>query len=307
MYDHVPGSGPCAHVKRIKGRTYYASPWDAHVEDQGIPSWMYQPPPLKELEWANLPTSTENNIIVLFAEMDEILAMLTKKFWRNLSYGAVTWGIVPLISEIKSGLKAIERIAQSIDGTHYEAESYSVEKFDLGAMTALEPLQTQTKFTRSVKYHAYGRAYYKELELSALLDRLGFHPDPATLWELVPFSFVVDYILPIGKFLEGLRRGGWVKAVYFDGWVSATVNTAGIMYQPPYTGWRTDPHEVPFEYSAYFRYPHSTVLVAPEAELPQFELPTFEEAYNMAYLANKKLRSVAPPIHWDWVFQQGDS
>jgi len=123
----------------------------------------------------------------------------------------------------------------------------------------------------------------------------------------VPFSFVVDYIFPIGKFLEGLRRGGWVKAVYFDGWISAKVNTSGYIYQYPGSYYLTNPRNIPFEYNSYYRYPKSTVLVAPEAELPSFELPTFEEVFNMAYLANKRLRKIVPPVHWDWVIENEDN
>lgn len=306
MYDVSPGGGMCAHIKRVQALNYHAPPWKADIENFDIPSFLYTPPPLTTLDWANLPTSTEVNIIVLLTEMDEILAMLCKKFWRQLSYGAITWGIVPLISEIESGLKAIQNIAKSIDGTQYEATNYKVINYDVGDIGGPHA-GMQWKAETSIKYHAYGKAYYKELELSSLLDRIGFHPDPATLWELVPFSFVVDYILPIGKFLNGLRRGGWVKAVYFDGWVSAKVTTTGYMYNPPWHTWKYVPERVPFEYRAYFRHPHASVLVAPEADLPQFELPTFEEAFNMAYLANKKLRSVVPPIHWDWVFSEQDT
>lgn len=306
MRDNMPGGGPCEHVKRLRGLNYYASPWDIHVENEDVPPYIFTPPTLKELDWANLPSSTEANIITFLAEIDDTIAMLTTKFWRQLSYGAVTWGIVPLIDEIKSGLKAIDNIAQSIDGTHYEAETSDFTDIELWAPRG-RPYQYY-KGKRTTVFHAYGKAYYKGLEFSAFLDRLGFHPDPATLWELVPFSFVVDYIFPIGKFLEGLRRGGWVKAVYFNGTVSAKVHSDGYMYAPPWMGPIYTPKEVPYEYTSYFRYPQSSVLVAPEAELPTFELPTFEEAYNMAYLANKKLRSITPPVHWDWVFtSEGDN
>lgn len=307
MFDMVPGGGKCTHIKRDRALHYYAPPWELQVENEDIPLYLTVPPPLTELDWANLPSSTENNIIVLLAEIDEIIAMLTWKFWRHLSYGAITWGVVPLISEIKSGLKAIQKIAQSIDGTQYEATTYQTQDFLLWGAGNAWHSKMMWDYTQSTKYHAYGKAYYKELEIPALLDRIGFHPDPATLWELVPFSFVVDYIFPIGQFLEGLRRGGWVKAVYFDGWVSAKATTEGHMSVMSHLGYSLIPTRVPFKYSTYLRNPHATVLVAPEAKLPEFELPTFEEAFNMAYLANRKLRSVVPPIHWDWVFGNEDS
>jgi len=303
MWDFNPGGGSCVHVKRKQALHYYAPPWGS-IENEDIPPLFYTPPPLVELDWANLPSSSELNVITLLAEMDDVIATLTWKFWRQLSYGAITWGIVPLISEIKSGLKALQNIAKSIDGTQYEATTYDVS--DYVGHVGGQWYYMQWNVKKSIKYHAYGKAYYDDLLFSSILDKIGFHPDPATLWELVPFSFVVDYIFPIGKFLEGLRRGGWVKAVYFDGWVSATVNSTGYMSAPSWAGFTYEPEKVPFEYNTYFRYPHSSVLVAPEATLPQFELPTFEEVFNMAYLANKKLRRVVPPVHWDWLFDNED-
>jgi len=305
MVDMNPGGGPCTHIKRVQALNYSTPSFVGwQVENQDIPSFLLTPPPLTELDWANLPTSTELNIIVLLAEIDEILATLTWKFWRQLSYGAITWGIVPLISEIESGLKAIRNIGKTIDGTQYEATTYSTTVNTYGDVVGYPRMEW--KVTQSIKYHANGKAYYDDLVISSMLDRLGFHPDLATLWELVPFSFVVDYIFPIGKFLEGLRRGGWVKAVYFDGWVSASVNTTGHMSAPSWASWKYVPKQVPFEYNTYYRFPHSSVLVAPEATLPQFELPTFEEVFNMAYLANKKLRRAVPPIHFDWLFDNED-
>lgn len=303
--DNNPGPGPCTHIKRNQGLNYVLPGWRQYI-DFDIPRGILWNPPVPDLDWGKLPSSTEANIISLIAEIDEILSTLTIKFWRQLSYGAVTWGIVPLISDIKAGLKAIINIGETIDGTQYEATTHTSEKRTIpgASLCCGDADWGDTWFVdKTIEYHAIGKVYYQDLGASALLDRLGFHPDLATLWDLVPFSFVVDYIIPIGNFLESYRRGGWVKAVYFNGWVSAKARIRGHLYRGD-----TVPNEVPYDYSTYSRYPLSSVLIAPEPdELPSLELPTFEEVFNMAYLGNKKLQRVTPPIHWDWVFPQEDN
>lgn len=44
-----------------------------------------------------------------------------------------------------------------------------------------------------------------ERELRGLLDALGFELNPAILWEAIPFSFVVDWFIGVGRYLEGLK------------------------------------------------------------------------------------------------------
>lgn len=44
--------------------------------------------------------------------------------------------------------------------------------------------------------------------VAQLLDMAGFYPDLHTLWNAVPFSFLVDYVLPVGDTLEA-EFGSW--------------------------------------------------------------------------------------------------
>lgn len=45
--------------------------------------------------------------------------------------------------------------------------------------------------------------------LKILLDELGVHPDLRTVWDIVPLSFVVDYLIPVGDTLEKVHPRGW--------------------------------------------------------------------------------------------------
>lgn len=63
------------------------------------------------------------------------------------------------------------------------------------------------------RYHATVRYRYplppvlrtEAGRLRALLDTLGINGNPATIWNAIPFSFVVDWFVNIGGFLKGIR------------------------------------------------------------------------------------------------------
>lgn len=71
------------------------------------------------------------------------------------------------------------------------------------------------KFVCTIKYtseltDAFGQPISPNdpeiVRLGAALDTLGVNMNPAILWDLVPFSFVVDYFVGIGDWLERFKR-----------------------------------------------------------------------------------------------------
>jgi hypothetical protein len=42
--------------------------------------------------------------------------------------------------------------------------------------------------------------------LKAFMTQIGFNNPINLLWEIIPYSFVVDWFLPIGQYLEGLTN-----------------------------------------------------------------------------------------------------
>jgi hypothetical protein len=75
-------------------------------------------------------------------------------------------------------------------------------------------LQTHYHASRPLRYHATMRYRYKIIgtdlatwqgELDALLDTLGLNLNPAILWNAIPFSFVLDWIVKVGDWLEQFK------------------------------------------------------------------------------------------------------
>jgi len=56
-----------------------------------------------------------------------------------------------------------------------------------------------------------------------MLDVQGFHPDAATVWEAVPFSWLVDWVLPVGNYLESMTGNWFQPAVSYRGTISSKI------------------------------------------------------------------------------------
>lgn len=191
--------------------------------------------PSPQLNWNKLLSSSELGLIQILAELDETIAMFTKKFIKQLSYGSVTWGVLPFVSELKATIQAIQRsLNRAVDAfQRYEDEltEGGKEKYTFS--------YTYSRYTFEIEYEAVLRhsgsitlpdgSLYLEI-----LDRIGLHLNPETAWDLIPFSFVADYFLPIGQWLQTISNKGWIKAVMFEGWrtLDITGTYSGVDLQP---------------------------------------------------------------------------
>jgi len=105
---------------------------------------------------------------------------------------------------------------------HYQEQRSSY--MSLG--TAGSPyIGTQTEtFTADIRY---GMRYQIDNHLKAFLAQTGFTNPINLAWEVLPYSFVVDWFIPIGPYLESLSA--WDGLVFLDGWRSQTTKL--------YTNW----------------------------------------------------------------------
>lgn len=235
-------------------------------------------PRLNSLEWNRLPSSTELGLIQLFAEIDDTIALFTRRFWQQLSYGSFTWGVVPFVSDLVATAEAVSNLAENISSFAYEtSERLPVELRVPWGPTSHEDCTGSCTVRRTglgdISFQHFG---------SRALDWLGFHPDLATAWDLIPFSFVVDYLLPIGDYLESFRQGGWVQTMVFTGWL--TIKCDVSITHKFYGSWAL-PYEATSRLRMFSRSSVSDVLVVqPNTEGINFEMPSLREMFNMLYL-----------------------
>lgn len=124
------------------------------------------------------------------------------------------------------------------------------------------------------------------------LDYIGFYPDLSTLWNMLPFSFLIDYVVPIGDALEG---DPWmVPRVDFSmGCYSVNIrgNWAVEITSNQYPGLIPDPG-VPTPdmlvtqgtFNVYSREPVSPVLDG--VDLPNISAPRLRQQANIAALVS---------------------
>lgn len=163
-------------------------------------------------------------LLNLLGELDDLIATFTLKFWKQLTYGAFNWGILPLISDLKSLSASFDDvfnggIASAIDS--FNEKEYSTYSIKLDGLVPGLPRHTyefKGKLRLSGSHHVSFPSSSPTTALQLFLDELGVHPDLRTIWDLIPLSFVLDYFLPIGDILESAHPRGWFRPnFYFSG------------------------------------------------------------------------------------------
>lgn len=225
------GTTTCQHQKCYAGPYVYEDETNVGkgMFNPGLATWMpvYRRVMSEwgkqtQLSWRKLPTSSEQNLIMLLAEIDESILSLAKLLWGKLTVGDVSYGIIPIVSDVKAILSAIKRVAE-FDGYYEDTQPISLTLRDAwgGALIG------EHIFKATGTYRLNGNIVLPDIPVNLVLDWIGFHPDLATAWDLVPLSFLVNYLIPVGSFLESFRQG-WVKAVYFSGFQSIKLEIAWI-------------------------------------------------------------------------------
>lgn len=241
------------------------------------------------------PEFQKNNgfeIINFLAEIDDTLAMFSLNFIKSLfskdGFGAVNWGVLPLISDLKALYASLDdlfsgSLAKSLtqpNPCHVACNVTIPRTLVPGGSCAAQGvlrLRGETSFDPITPFDAF----------AVLLDEIGLHPDAKSIWDLVPFSFVVDYFLPIGDTLEALHPRGWFRpVVHFSGTVSFKGKTS---FCPVPEQTLENPLNSPkFICDHYWRTSAAldfADLREPHVSLPQFKCPNLQQLFNTAYLA----------------------
>lgn len=149
---------------------------------------------------------------------------------RQLSAGHLTneFGIQPLIGDIQGLSLAMRRARQDADRilrnenkdlvshwrrwkTYPALTGYQTHFNDANGLTRfrLEVAASRGKYTATMRYRYrlpdYDRKFIYAL---AKLDALGLTLNAATVWNALPWSFVVDWVLRVGDFLDQFKVRG---------------------------------------------------------------------------------------------------
>lgn len=150
--------------------------------------------------------------------------------WLELQYG---WK--PLLSDIDGSLKAIHKfnyggyVIQQARASATSTSTVVSNVLDWGAF----PCGKRTIRTRSTT--KYGLRFVLDDHLQALLAQTGFSNPLNLAWEVLPFSFVVDWFLPIGPYLEALQafRGYKFLGGFQVQFTKQEVFSGGFSHYPP--------------------------------------------------------------------------
>lgn len=109
------------------------------------------------------------------------------------------YGWQPLIGDIRGACEEINRKRQDVIYRMVEAEASLKKETSTKVSTTYESYKTDSESRFMVKYAIYFSVTEPGFHT---LSRLGISNLAATAWELVPWSFVVDWLLPVGDWIN---------------------------------------------------------------------------------------------------------
>ena len=229
------------------------------------------------------------NLFNLLFELDDVINIFSKRFWSDLSYGSVNWGLLPFYTDLKSLVNSYGDIKDGIinsdlsnnrDRSFAKRHAYSTSGY----------YNTNTFYSYEGSVIVNGRFSMQlpdlsssELSLRIFADELGVHPDISTLWDILPFSFILDYYLPIGQLIDSIHPQGWfVPKWNFTGTVTLMGDLSYSYGVNPSLGrgpLATD--------KVYVRKISQTInnLVYTPPQLSLWKSPSLRQVFNTAYVA----------------------
>lgn len=142
--------------------------------------------------------------------------------WLELRYG---W--TPLVFEVQGAIKALNRTqenpprATSRGFEHAEGTNSVLHQWNGGSASGLQDFRFVREKTLDVRAYAL---YTADLKFQRARD-FGVSELPLALWELVPYSFVVDWFVNIGNWIEALTPKLGIK-ILAEGY---TIKTSDVL------------------------------------------------------------------------------
>jgi hypothetical protein len=171
------------------------------------------------------PDLTTVSVPNFLAEIDDIkrLHVLWKKklsLARNLAGAHLNYkfGWKPTVADIREMIEAVLRTRAKLAAFKESIGKIIQSSTSLPAASATVsgsyriPSSALATWTATITRSCNGFIAYKprpldtvgplDAELRALLDALGFELNPRILWDLVPFTFIVDWFFGVGEWLD---------------------------------------------------------------------------------------------------------
>ncbi len=197
--------------------------------------------------------------------------------WLSLQYG---WK--PLLSDIYGSVDAIRRRNESAMyvTTHAGASRTTPER---RYVSTVQNGLKNTQLVNGIKKTdvRYGVTYYKSPSPARTMAQLGISNPLLLAWELVPYSFVVDWFLPVGSYLEGLDATNGLE--FHSGYrtiFSSVESTEIVTRSGEYNEQYTDSYFTTSSYKEVF------VNRTPLTGFPSPMLPRFKNPVSRDHLLN---------------------
>lgn len=194
------------------------------------------------------------NFLWELRDLDRMFTIFSRSLTLRRNAGnlalSTKYGWLPFIGDIKKLRKGLQTFDARLQKIKAEAGKlirrrgrYPLKLDAEGTVQVNHDVPQQeyiTKYTLNVEQSkVISEMYYSlpdltdaEIRVRALLDTLGTHLDAATIWEAIPYSFVIDWFIDVGKFL-GTYRDKYLEVVttftrcMFDAKVKIEAHTYG--------------------------------------------------------------------------------
>jgi hypothetical protein len=225
-------------------------------------------------------------LIPFLLDFDDLLKSFVESIWKTFSYGGITWNLMPLYSDVSSLLET----AKDINGNLLKAYEKILGKRITRQFNWVKEFPTVgwwqcvAEGVTRINGYVSGDLILPDTTLKAaqvFLDELGVNPDLKTVWDVIPFSFVADYFLPIGDLLESMHPRGWFNPQFrLTGGVSVKATISHMAYNGNMSDWA--------HYKYYYRAAsQGSYGSRPQVE-PEYECPSIREMFNTLYLRFSK-------------------
>lgn len=197
----------------------------------------------------------------------------TANNWLEMQYG---WK--PLLMDVRGSMEALARYNLANTYIHRVSASATVKSKSSspllapgGALPVVGKLMTEDSST-----YKYIMRYKLQDRLTAFLAQTGFTNPVNLAWEILPYSFVIDWFLPIGPYLETLSA--WDGMQFVDG-CTVSFTRRRVLGVLSFNGKRTaNPAELGYTVkgtysSEYVVLSRGKLTSFPSGRFPQFKNP----------------------------------